>query len=298
MKVTFLGTGTSQGVPVIACNCGVCRSESPKDKRLRSSVMIELDNKTFVIDTGPDFRQQMLRENVTKLDAILFTHEHKDHIAGLDDIRAFNYLQKKPMDIFAEQRVQEALQREYAYVFADYKYPGIPEMNMHLIENKDFKIHGVNIKPIRVMHYKLPIYAYRIKDFSYITDTNYISEKEKNKIKGSEIIVVNALRKKKHISHFNLDEALSLIEEIKPKVAYLTHISHLMGRHEDVKKELPKNVKLAYDGLSFKLRGEQTGIQKEAITTRTDRKIIQNHIFNSNKHGTKRYFCCMNFFSR
>ena len=253
MKITFLGTGTSQGVPVIACNCDVCKSKSTKDKRLRSSVMIEVEDKIFVIDTGPDFRQQMLRENVTKLNAILFTHEHKDHIAGLDDIRAFNYLQKKPMDIFAEQRVQEALKREYAYVFADFKYPGIPEMEMHLINNKPVDIHGVKVIPIRVMHYKLPIYAYRIKDFSYITDTNHISEEEKNKIKGSRIIAVNALRKKKHISHFNLDEALNLIAEIKPEMAYLTHISHLMGLHEDVKKELPENVKLAYDGLTIEL---------------------------------------------
>ncbi|MBN1253280.1 MAG: MBL fold metallo-hydrolase [Bacteroidales bacterium] len=253
MKVTFLGTGTSQGVPVIACECDVCKSKDSKDKRLRSSIMIEINDKTIVIDTGPDFRQQMLRENVKKLDAILFTHEHKDHIAGLDDIRAFNYIHKKPMDIYAEQRVHEALKREYAYVFAEFKYPGIPEMEMHVIDNKTIKICGIDVTPIRVMHYKLPIFGFRIKDFSYITDTNSISDVEKNKIIGSKIIVINALRKKKHISHFNLQEALNFIDEIKPEMAYLTHISHLMGLQADVELELPENVKFAYDGLKIEI---------------------------------------------
>jgi len=253
LKITFLGTGTSQGVPVIACNCNVCKSKDVKDKRLRSSIMIEVDKQTFVIDTGPDFRQQMLRKKATKLDAVLFSHEHKDHVAGLDDVRAFNYIQKKAMDVYAEKRVQESLKREYAYVFADYKYPGVPEINMHLIENKEININGVNIIPIRVMHYKLPIFAYRIKDFTYITDANYIGKEEKEKIKGSKIIVVNALRKKKHISHYNLEEALKLIDELKPETAYLTHISHLMGLHKKVEKELPINVKLAYDGLSLEV---------------------------------------------
>ena len=253
MKITFLGTGTSQGVPVIACNCDICKSKHIKDKRLRSSILIEIDSQNFVIDTGPDFRQQMLRENVTKLDAVLFSHEHKDHVAGLDDVRAFNYIQKKAMDIYAEKRVQESLKREYAYIFADYKYPGVPKINMHLIENKDIIINGINIKPIRVMHYKLPIFAYRIKDFTYITDANYISDEEKEKIKGSKIIVVNALRKEKHISHYNLEEALKLIKEIKPEIAYLTHISHYMGLHKNIEDELPKNVKLAYDGLKIEI---------------------------------------------
>ena len=249
MKITLLGTGTSQGVPVILCNCEVCQSFDTRDKRLRSSVMIEVDNQTLVVDTGPDFRQQMLQSKAKNVHAILFTHEHKDHIAGLDDIRAFNYVQKKPMDVYAEERVQEALKREYAYVFAKFKYPGIPEMNMHLIENRPFNINGTKIIPIRVMHYMLPIFGYRIKDFTYITDANYIEEKELRKIRGTKILVINALRKNEHISHYNLEGALKVIEEIKPAKAYLTHVSHLMGLHSEVEKELPPNVKFAYDGL-------------------------------------------------
>ncbi len=253
MKVTFLGTGTSQGVPVIACKCETCQSEDKRDKRLRSSIMIELDDKTIVIDTGPDFRQQMLREKVEDITAILFTHEHKDHIAGLDDIRAFNYIHKRAMEIYADARVEKALRREYAYVFAEDKYPGIPEMNVHIINNQQFYLDDLMITPIRLMHYKLPIFGFRIKDFTYITDTNYIAPEEKEKIKGTKVLVVNALRKKKHISHFNLEEALALIKEIKPERAYLTHISHLMGRQADVEKELPENVFFAYDGLKLEL---------------------------------------------
>ncbi|MEN8121723.1 MAG: MBL fold metallo-hydrolase [Bacteroidota bacterium] len=251
MKITFLGTGTSQGVPVIGCECGTCKSDDVRDKRLRTSVLIEHEGKTFVIDTGPDFRQQMLRENVKDLTAILFTHEHKDHIAGLDDIRAFNYIHKRPMDVYADVRVQKALRREYAYVFAEDKYPGIPEMRTYTIDNAPFFVDDVKIIPIRLMHYQLPILGFRINNFTYITDTNYIEPEEKEKIKGSKVIVVNALRKKKHISHFNLEEALELIKELKPELAYLTHISHLMGRQADVEKELPDNVKFAYDGLCF-----------------------------------------------
>lgn len=253
MKITFLGTGTSQGVPVIGCECETCRSHDSRDKRLRTSVLVEVDEKIFVIDTGPDFRQQMLRENVKDLTAILFTHEHKDHIAGLDDIRAFNYIHKRPMEVYADVRVQQALRREYAYVFADDKYPGIPEMETYTIDNSPFIIENLKIIPIRLMHHKLPILGFRINDFTYITDTNYIEPTEKEKIKGSKVIVVNALRKKKHISHFNLDEALQLIEELKPERAYLTHVSHLMGRQADVEKDLPENVEFAYDGLSIDL---------------------------------------------
>ncbi len=249
MKVTFLGTGTSQGVPVILCDCEVCQSFDTRDKRLRTSVMIDVDDQTFVIDTGPDFRQQMLQSKAKNVNAILFTHEHKDHIAGLDDIRAFNFIQKRPMDIYAEKRVQEALKREYAYVFAKFKYPGIPEMNMHLIENKPFNINGTQIIPIRVMHYKLPILGYRINDFVYITDANFIADEEMEKIKGAKIVVINALRIKEHISHYNLKGALKVLDELKPEKAYLTHISHLMGLHSEVEKELPKNVRFAYDGL-------------------------------------------------
>lgn len=253
MKITFLGTGTSQGVPVIGCKCETCTSDDMHDKRLRSSILIEVEHKIFVIDTGPDFRQQMLREQVRDITAILFTHEHKDHIAGLDDIRAFNYIHKRAMEVYADERVEKALRREYAYVFAEDKYPGIPQMNVHTIENKDFYIEDIKITPIRLMHYKLPIFGFRIKDFTYLTDTNYIAAEEKEKIKGTKVLVVNALRKKKHISHFNLEEALELIAEIKPERAYLTHVSHLMGKQADVEKELPQNVFFAYDGLMLEI---------------------------------------------
>ncbi len=215
--------------------------------------MIEVDNTTFVIDTGPDFRQQMLRSSIKYLDAVLFTHAHKDHTGGLDDVRAFNYIQRIPMDIYAEQRVLDSLKNEFAYVFAKDKYPGIPEVNLNLIDNKKFTINNVTITPIRVMHYKLPIFGYRIKDFTYITDANYIENKELKKIKGSKILVINALRKQAHISHFNLKEALEIIDIVKPEQAFLTHISHLMGLHDEVSKELPNNVMLAYDELEIEI---------------------------------------------
>ncbi len=253
MKITFLGTGTSQGVPVIACKCKVCQSENRKDKRLRSSVMLEVDEQTLVIDSGPDFRQQMLRENVQKLHAILITHQHKDHIAGLDDIRAFNYFMNTPMAVYGDERVLSALKREFAYVFEDDKYPGIPEMNIHLLENKAFNIANTKIIPIQVMHRFLPVFGFRIKDFTYITDANYISEEEKKKIKGSEILVINALRHKKHLSHFTVNEALEIIQEIAPKKAFLTHLSHQIGLHNEIEKQLPPKVSLAYDGLVLEI---------------------------------------------
>ena len=249
MKITFLGTGTSQGVPVIACKCDICTSSDPKDKRLRSAVLIEIEKQTFVIDAGPDFRQQMLREKVQKLDAILVTHEHKDHIGGLDDVRAFNYVMEKPSDIYAEKRVHEAIKREYSYVFAEFKYPGIPKMNLHEITELPFFINKVKIEPLRVFHHKLPILGFKINNFAYITDANNIPDKEN--LKGLNILVINALRRKKHISHFCLQGALNLIEESKPKKAFLTHISHLMGKYEIIKHELPENVHFAFDGLSF-----------------------------------------------
>ncbi len=253
MQITFLGTGTSQGVPIIACPCAVCQSTDSKDKRLRTSILIEEKGKVFVIDTGPDFRQQMLRENVKQMDAVVFTHEHKDHTGGFDDIRAFNYIQQKEMDVYASHRVQQAIRRDYAYIFSDFKYPGIPEIKLHSLENKLTNIEGVDFMPIEVMHYKLPVFAFRINDFTYITDANYISEEEKEKIKGSKVIVINSLRREPHISHYTFDEAIKLMEELKPEKAYFTHISHQLGLHADVEKELPDFISLAYDGLKLQL---------------------------------------------
>ncbi|MBJ11290.1 MAG: MBL fold metallo-hydrolase [Flavobacteriales bacterium] len=250
MKITFLGTGTSQGVPVIACDCMVCFSEDARDNRLRSSVLIQTETTSIVIDTGPDFRQQMLREKVDRLDAVVFTHEHKDHVAGMDDVRAFNYKQRKDMDVYATNRVQQALKREYPYVFTDLKYPGVPQVKLHTIDSENIiQIGDISLQPIEVMHYKLSVLGFRINDFVYITDANFISCKEKEKIKGCRILVINALRKKEHISHFTLKEAVSLSQEVGAIQTYLTHISHLMGTHKSVSKELPKGVQIAYDGL-------------------------------------------------
>jgi phosphoribosyl 1,2-cyclic phosphate phosphodiesterase len=251
MKITFLGTGTSQGVPVITCKCNVCSSANPKDKRLRSSVLIETDKNTFVIDAGPDFRQQMLRENVEKLDALLITHGHKDHIGGLDDVRAFNYFLKKAVDVYAQKDVLEILKSDFFYAFEEEKYPGVPEIELHVVENQTFSINNDRITPIEVMHYKLPVFGYRIGEFTYITDANYINETELEKIKGSRIVVLNGLRRRKHISHFTLEEAVQLLERIRPEKAFLTHISHQLGLHDDVEKEIPEFIKLAYDGLTI-----------------------------------------------
>jgi phosphoribosyl 1,2-cyclic phosphate phosphodiesterase len=253
LKVTFLGTGTSQGVPVIACPCPVCVSEDKKDKRLRTSVFIETGGKNLIIDTGPDFRQQMLRENIKELDAILYTHEHKDHIAGLDDVRAFNFIHQKAIDVYLEDRVIPAIKREFSYIFSENKYPGIPRINLKMIDTLPFEAGGIRIVPIRAFHYRLPVLGYRIGDFTYITDANYIPEEEKEKIIGSQFIVINALRKEKHISHFTLSEAVRLINEFGPRRGYITHISHQMGLHDEVQKELPPNILLAFDGLSVEI---------------------------------------------
>jgi phosphoribosyl 1,2-cyclic phosphate phosphodiesterase len=253
VTITFLGSGTSQGVPVIACGCEVCTSADPRDKRLRSSIMVEGKGKVIVIDSGPDFRQQMLREKVQHLDAIVFTHEHKDHIAGMDDIRAFNYKQNTPVDVYADIRVQNALQREYPYIFNELRYPGIPEITLHTIDNDPFAIGDIDFIPVEVMHYQLPVKGFRIDDFTYITDAKTISKEEKQKIKGSTTLVINALQKQKHISHFTLDEAIAFALEIGAEKTYLTHMSHRMGKHEDISKDLPLNIELAYDGLKLEV---------------------------------------------
>lgn len=253
MKITFLGTGTSQGVPVIACNCAVCQSLDKNDKRLRSSVLIESDEKTVIIDTGPDFRFQMLRENIQKLDAVVFTHPHKDHIAGLDDIRAFNFKQKSEMAIYANLATQESLKREFYYIFSDFKYPGIPVIKFYDIDNDVFEIGDISIQPIEVMHFKMPVLGFRIKDFTYITDAKTISEVEKEKIKGTKILVLNALQKEKHISHLTFDEAVAFAQEINAEQTYFTHISHKLGTHESVSRELPASISLAFDGLTFEI---------------------------------------------
>ncbi len=251
MKITFLGTGTSQGVPVIACECTTCLSKDTHDKRLRTSLLLETTETTLLFDAGPDFRQQMLAHHVTKLDSILLTHEHKDHIAGLDDVRAFNYKSKDAIDIYAEERVQKAIKREYSYVFSEYQYPGVPKMRLNPIPDHNFTIKGITITPVRVFHYRLPVFGFRVGDFAYITDANYIPGESREKLIGVKYMVINALRKEKHISHFSLREAIDFIREISPKKAYITHISHQMGNYSVVSKELPPGIFLAYDGLSF-----------------------------------------------
>jgi len=257
VKLTFLGTGTSQGVPVIACPCRVCQSNDTRDKRLRTSALIEHEGTTIAIDAGPDFRQQMLAANVKRLDAILITHEHRDHIAGLDDVRAFNWVQQKPMDIWAEPRVQESLRKEFAYVFAETKYPGVPEIVMNNIDGHPFEVNGLKIVPIRVYHHKLPIYGFRIGDLTYITDASFIPEAEKEKMVGSKYLIINALRRQKHMSHFSLPEAIKLISDFSPRKGFVTHVSHHMGLYTELSKELPDNICLAYDGLSFVLEASR-----------------------------------------
>lgn len=253
MRVTFLGTGTSQGVPVIGCTCEVCRSLDFRDKRLRTSILIELGEQTFIVDTGPDFRQQMLREQVKRIDAILFTHAHRDHTAGLDDIRAYNFMQEMPMPVYGASEVLAQLKTEYSYAFAKEYYPGIPRLQLHAINGNSFAVHGVDVLPLPVMHYRLPVFGFRIGNFSYITDANFIPEETLEKLKGTDTLVLNALQREQHVSHFNLQEALNMVETIGPAHTYFTHISHRLGLHADVEKELPDNVSLAFDGLRIPL---------------------------------------------
>lgn len=251
MKITFLGTGTSQGVPVIGCTCPVCRSLDYRDKRLRTSLHIAVNNQSFVIDTGPDFRQQMLRENINRLDAVIFTHAHRDHTAGLDDVRAYNFMQEMDMPVYGTPPTLEQLKVEYAYAFAKESYPGIPRLLLHVIDQQPFSINGVDILPLPVMHLKMPVLGFRFNNFSYITDANYISEETLERLQGTEVLVLNALQREWHISHFNLEEALAMVERIKPRKTYFTHISHKMGLHAAIEKELPDHVSLAYDGLQL-----------------------------------------------
>ena len=253
MKVIFLGSGTSQGIPVIACSCAVCTSADTRDKRLRSSVLLQVDDKNIVIDSGPDFRYQMLRAGVTHLDALVFTHEHKDHTAGLDDIRAFNYKQGEAINVYAHKRVQDALKKEFSYIFAHHKYPGIPQLDLFEIGHHPFEVAGVPFIPIEVMHFQLPVLGFRIADFTYITDAKTVSDVEKAKIKGTKVLVINALQQEKHISHFTLEEALAFAQEMGAEKTYFTHISHRLGTHQKISELLPAGVELAYDGLCIEL---------------------------------------------
>lgn len=253
MKIRFLGTGTSQGVPVIGCKCTVCTSLDFRNKRLRSSIQVEVGGLSMVVDTGPDFRMQMLRSGITKLDAVIFTHEHKDHTAGLDDIRPFNFLQQKDIPILARKPVLKQIRQEYAYIFSGNKYPGIPQVTPIEITDSPFQIEGIQIIPIPVMHYKLPVLGFRIGNFTYITDAGHIPEDSIQLIRGSEILVLNALQIEPHISHFTLEEAIQMATRIGSKKTYFTHISHKLGMHSDVEKELPYGIELAYDGLEVTL---------------------------------------------
>lgn len=251
IQITFLGTGTSTGVPMIACQCEVCVSPDTADKRLRSSILVQSQTTTIVVDATPDFRQQMLSEKITGIDAILITHPHKDHIGGLDDTKAFQYFQQRPTSLWGSKTSLQGVKRELPYAFDGTDYPGIPTFELHEIDRSSFMIGDISITPILVQHHKMPVNGYRIGNFTYITDANNISEEEKEKIKGSDILVLNALRRERHISHFSLEEAIGLANEIKVKQAFFTHISHQLGKHCDINRELPAHIKLAYDGLKL-----------------------------------------------
>lgn len=249
MKITFLGTGTSQGVPMIGCNCSVCGSNDLRDKRLRSSILVEWGDSTIVVDTGPDFRYQMLRAGVAHLDAVLYTHEHTDHVAGLDDVRAFNYFQKGSMPLYASEHTEEDLRRRFAYAFGN--YPGVPAIEFVRINDNGFKVKGHEIMPISVMHRELQTYGFRFGDFTYITDANHIPPQAEEKIKGTKVLVLNALRHEPHYSHFTLEEAMAEAERLGVEQVYYTHISHQLGKHEEIESSLPAWARLAYDGLEL-----------------------------------------------
>ncbi len=251
MKITLLGTGTSQGIPVIACNCEVCRSTDDRDKRLRCAILVEENGTSLLVDAGPDFRQQMLKHRVTNLDAVLLTHEHADHIFGLDDIRSFNWIRKSPMDIYCEKRVADNLKTIFNYAFAEIKYPGTPQMDLVPIDGKSFEIGGIRITPIRLYHHKLPVYGFRFGKFAYLTDFNRIEPEELEKLQGLDTLVICALRKTTHISHLNLEQALQIVKKISSRMTYLTHMSHDMGLHAELLEELPKGVEPGYDGLQI-----------------------------------------------
>jgi phosphoribosyl 1,2-cyclic phosphate phosphodiesterase len=254
MKITFLGTGTSQGVPMIGCPCEVCHSLDYRDKRLRTSVLVETDSTSLVIDAGPDFRQQMLRKRQKRLDAVLITHEHKDHVAGLDDVRAFNFLQEKTMPVYGLPRVLNQLRVEYAYAFAEYKYPGVPKIELHEINSGDaFQLGDIGVTAIPVMHAKLPILGFRLNDLAYITDANFLSDGALSQIKGCRVLVLNALQKQSHISHYTLEEAVEMAISTGIPRVYFIHMSHRMGRHAAISMELPDGIELAWDGLELVL---------------------------------------------
>jgi phosphoribosyl 1,2-cyclic phosphate phosphodiesterase len=248
LKITFLGTGTSQGVPVIGCTCEVCRSLDYRDKRFRTSIHIDVNGQSFVIDTGPDFRQQMLRENIPRIDAVIFTHAHRDHTAGLDDVRAYNFIQQMNMPVYGTPAVLEQLRTEYAYAFAKNVYPGIPRLDLYEINENTFSLNNIQITPLPVKHMNLPVLGFRINNFSYITDANHIPDDTLRKMEGTEVLVLNALQKEKHVSHFNIEEAIEQVRKIKPRQTYFIHISHKLGLHADISKELPANISLAFDG--------------------------------------------------
>ena len=253
MIVTLLGTGTSSGVPQIGCECAVCRSVDFRDKRLRTSAHVQVAGRSFVIDTGPDFRQQVLRMGLLSLDAVLFTHEHKDHTAGLDEVRAYNFRSGRDVPVYGRAGVLRQLEREFEYIFAEVKYPGVPRISTHAITGEPFELFGVPIIPLDVLHHKLPVFGYRIGDFTYLTDLNAISDSELEKTYGTRVLILDALRHEPHLSHFALAEALALVERIRPERTYLTHISHQMGLHREVSQTLPAGVKLGYDGLRIEL---------------------------------------------